>query len=71
MKISERGQITVPKALRAKFGLNKDVDIELVPVKDGILIQKSTKSIHPVEKVIGILNQSSKSDEIIEKMRGR
>jgi len=29
MKISERGQITVPKNLRNKFGLHKDVEVDL------------------------------------------
>ena len=35
MKISERGQVTIPKALRDRFGLNKDVEIEMVSIKEG------------------------------------
>lgn len=71
MKISERGQITVPKDLRNKFGLHKDVEVDLIPVKEGILIQKYTKSLHPVDKVTGILNSPSDTDTYIENIRGR
>ena len=70
MKISERGQLTLPKALRNKFGLHKDVEVDLIPVKNGILIQKYTRSMHPVDKVVGILNRPSDTDNYIKKIRG-
>ena len=31
MRVSERGQITIPKALRERFGLHHDVEIEMAP----------------------------------------
>jgi AbrB family looped-hinge helix DNA binding protein len=36
MKISERGQITIPKPLRDRFGLYKNVEIEMLSTKNGI-----------------------------------
>jgi len=71
MKISERGQITIPKALRDQFGLYMDVEVELIPTKDGVLIQKRSRSKHPVDRVFGILNKPSDSDSYIEEVRGR
>lgn len=71
MKISQRGQITIPKALRDRFGLHKDVDVELTAKKDGILIQKRSRSRHPVDLVYGILSQPSDTDSYIEEVRGR
>jgi AbrB family looped-hinge helix DNA binding protein len=72
MKISERGQITIPKALRDRFGFTKDVEVELVATKEGVLIQKRSRSKHPVDQVIGILNRASDdTDSYLEEVRGR
>jgi AbrB family looped-hinge helix DNA binding protein len=71
MKISERGQVTIPKLLRDRFGLGKDVPVDLVPTDHGILIQKRTQRKHPVDLVYGILGRPSNSDAYIEEMRGR
>ena len=71
MKISERGQLTIPKVLRDSFGLYKDVEVELIPRRDGILIQKRSRSKHPVDLVYGILNRPSDTDSYIEEVRGR
>ncbi|NIM99248.1 MAG: AbrB/MazE/SpoVT family DNA-binding domain-containing protein [candidate division Zixibacteria bacterium] len=71
MKISERGQITIPKTLRERFGLHKDVEVEVVPTDTGVLIQKHSRSKHPVDKVYGVLNRLSETDSYIEEVRGR
>ena len=71
MKISERGQVTIPKALRNKFGFHKDVEVDIIPTNDGVLIQKRSRSKHPVELVYGILNRPSDTDSYIEEVRGR
>jgi AbrB family looped-hinge helix DNA binding protein len=71
MKVSERGQITIPKAVRDRFGFHKDVEVELVLAKDGVLIQKRSRSKHPVDRVYGILNRPSDTDSYIEEIRGR
>jgi AbrB family looped-hinge helix DNA binding protein len=71
MKISERGQLTIPKVLRDSFGLYKDVEVELIPKRDGILIQKRSRSKHPVDLVYGILNRPSDTNSYIEEVRGR
>ncbi|MXZ42358.1 MAG: AbrB/MazE/SpoVT family DNA-binding domain-containing protein [Caldilineaceae bacterium SB0666_bin_21] len=71
MKISERGQITIPKELRDRFGMNKDVEVEITPTKHGLLIQKRTAAQHPVEKISGILDRGVDVDRYIEEIRGR
>ena len=40
MRISGRGQITIPKQLREQFGLDADVEVEITPTEDGLLIRK-------------------------------
>jgi AbrB family looped-hinge helix DNA binding protein len=71
MKISERGQITIPKQLRERFGLLKDVEVELIPINKGILIQKRSRGRHPVDSVLGILNRASDTDSYIDDIRGK
>jgi AbrB family looped-hinge helix DNA binding protein len=71
MKISERGQITVPKTLRDRFGLHKNVEIDIISTEDGILIQKRSRGRHPVDSVYGVLGQPSDTDTYIEEVRGR
>ncbi len=71
MKISDRGQITIPKHFREQYGLNTNVEVEIVPHERGILIIKGSTKRHPVEELFGILNGNSETDELIEELRGR
>jgi len=72
MRISKRGQITIPKALRDRFGLRPGVEIELIPTGQGLLIQRQMTAQHPVDRVYGILGGSGFDvDEFIEEIRGR
>lgn len=71
MKISERGQITIPKALRDRYGLYRNVEVNLIASDDGVLIKKQSQSMHPVDKVFGILDKEIDSDRYIEEIRGR
>ena len=71
MRISERGQITIPKALRDRFGMNHNVEIEITPTRTGLLIHKRTGAEHPVDRVYGILGHGGDTDEYLEEIRGR
>ena len=71
MRISERGQITIPKRLRDRFGMNKDVEVEITPTEHGLLIQKRSAAQHPVERVSGILDEAFDVDQYVEEIRGR
>ncbi len=39
MRVSGRGQITIPKRLRERFGLYPDAEVEITPAGDGLLIR--------------------------------
>ena len=72
MRVSERGQITIPKHLRDRFGMTHNVEIEITPTEQGLLIQKRTAALHPVDRVAGILDGGDFDiDEYIEEIRGR
>ena len=69
MRISKRGQITIPKKLRDRFGLNPDVEVEIIPTEHGLLIQKRTALRHPVERVYAILGRDVNTDDYIAEIR--
>ena len=76
MRVSERGQITIPKRLRDQFGMHHNVEVEITPTDDGLLIRKC--SVDPLERVSGVLDSSDFAalgvediDDYIEAIRGR
>ena len=72
MKISERGQITIPKYLRDRFGMTQDVEVEITPTDNGLLIRKRSAELHPVDRVAGILDgEDFDIDKYMEEIRGR
>ena len=71
MRISARGQITVPKGLRRKYGLWPNVEVELVETKDGLQLRKVVAGRHPVDEVAGTLGKRMDVDAYLEKARGR
>lgn len=78
MRISERGQITIPKRLRDQFGLDCDVEVEITAAEGGLLIRKRTGAEHPVDRIAGILDAVDDLgipledvDAYIEEIRGR
>ena len=40
MRITETGQITIPSAMRNRFGINEDTEVDIIPTDDGLLIKK-------------------------------
>lgn len=78
MRVSERGQITIPKRLRDRFGMNHNVEVEIVPADEGLLIRKRSAAEHPVDRVYAILGRGESADDLtrntddyIETIRGR
>ena len=76
MRISERGQITIPKHLRERFGLHPNVEVEVIPTDRGLLIRRCVVGQHPVDRVAGILGKDALGegvsvDDYIEEIRGR
>ncbi|CAB5111477.1 hypothetical protein D3OALGA1CA_5743 [Olavius algarvensis associated proteobacterium Delta 3] len=71
MKIGDRGQVTIPKEIREKYGLLPKVEVEFVQDEGGLLIRKKTSHASPIEKVYGILKKHESTDPYMEEIRGR
>lgn len=59
MRISSKGQITIPIDIRSKFGFFPDTEITFVEKEDGILLKKYQNKNNRGSKLI--LNMSGKS----------
>ena len=72
MKITAKGQVTIPAQLRRKFGLTSNVEIEFVADQDSVRIRKrSTDSANPFKKLRGAAKKRLNVDQYIETIRGR
>ncbi|NOX26272.1 MAG: AbrB/MazE/SpoVT family DNA-binding domain-containing protein [Deltaproteobacteria bacterium] len=70
MKIGERGQVTIPKILRERYGLFPNIEVEFMQEKDCLKIKKKSSRLTPARKMYGILNLHTKTDEYINEVRG-
>lgn len=74
MKISERGQITIPKKLRDKYGLFPDSEVVMEPRDDGVLMRPLNSKQEQIEqwlgKTVGAGNGKFTTDEIMALTRG-
>ena len=72
VRVSKRGQITIPKKLRDRFGLNQNVEVELVPTSKGLLLRKHLIGSHLVDGLVGILKDFhwERTDDFIDDIRG-
>lgn len=71
MTITSKGQVTIPKRLREKYGLNEHTEIEFEDEGGAIRIVKRTSSRSPVDSVYGVLGRKgANTDALIKKLRG-
>jgi AbrB family looped-hinge helix DNA binding protein len=76
MKIGERGQVTIPKEIRDRFGLKPHAEVLFQVAKGAILLRKKAKKL-ALGKWKGRCKRNSAKlgyvsvDEFIEEVRGR
>lgn len=76
MKIGERGQVTIPKEIREKFGFTPRTEVEFKVVSGGVMLRKAPKKL-PLARWKGRCKESFEElgyksvDEFIDHARGR
>ena len=69
-RVSEKGQVTIPKAVRAKLGLRAGSVLEF-DVDRGRLIGRKSTSRDVVDEIYGSMAMDEPVDEYIDRIRGR
>jgi antitoxin PrlF len=71
-KVTSKGQITIPKAIREKLGISPGERIGFIE-KQGIFTIRKTLPKSPFDRWLGKLEhlKGARSDKIIEDLRGK
>jgi AbrB family looped-hinge helix DNA binding protein len=67
--VSEKGQVTIPKALRERLGIRHGVVLDFEE-HEGRLIARKVTTEDPVDAVFGVLELERGTDDTIELLRG-
>ena len=67
--VAERGQVTIPKALRQRLGIGPRTVLDF-EAENGRLVAVKVSPVDPVSKIIGCLKLDYGTDELIADMRG-
>ena len=68
VKVGERGQITIPKAIREKESIRPNMILKIIDIPGAIIIEKiSTKS--PEDTILDILREAKLTDEDWEEIQ--
>jgi AbrB family looped-hinge helix DNA binding protein len=76
MKVGERGQVTIPREIRTRFGLSAGAEVEFRIVESSIVLRKKPNHLQ-LKKWKGRAKKSfaelgySSVDRFIEDIRGR
>ena len=74
MRITAKGQVTIPIAMREKLGLLTDVEVEFVLDRDSVRIKKArgkkSRGQMLVERMRGSAGPGMTTDEVMALMRG-
>jgi AbrB family looped-hinge helix DNA binding protein len=70
VKISKKGQITIPKELREEYNFEEEVEIILISTSQGILMKPKS---HGLRQLRGLFKEIDfeKAEEIIKKERSK
>ncbi len=60
MKVSTKGQVTIPHEIRVKLGILPFTEVDFILKPDGVLIQKKSESKRKGSKLINHLSGRSK-----------
>ena len=67
--LSDRGQVTIPKALRDRLGIRPGAELEF-EAEDGRIIVTKAEDADSLTSVFGILGGARRTDDLIESIRG-
>jgi len=75
MKVTQKGQVTIPHEFRKRYGFTRDRELVFEAVEGGVLLRaapeaKSERLREALGKIRGIADSGLSTDQIIEITRG-
>lgn len=68
--VSEKGQVTIPKALRTRLGIRPGAVLDF-DAEGGRLVARKSQTADPIDAAWGILELPESVDAFVERARGR
>ncbi len=68
-RVTDRGQVTIPKELRDRLGIRSGQVFEFSEERGAIVMRRRMAS-HPVDELYGTLEVGASSDELLTILRG-
>ncbi len=68
-RVGERGQVTIPKALRTRYGVRAGQEVLFEEHEDGMLIRKVSHE-DPLRALLGHVRRKMDVDLYLERTRG-
>ncbi|MBI4238966.1 MAG: AbrB/MazE/SpoVT family DNA-binding domain-containing protein [Deltaproteobacteria bacterium] len=68
--ITSRGQITVPKRLRDRFGLRPGMRVRFAASRQGVLVQKEERAKSVLRRAYGVVRDGVATDAYLRTIRG-
>lgn len=68
-KVAERGQVTIPKALRERLGIRPGTVLEFNE-EHGQLVVAKAAAMDNVDQVYGKLGHGRRTDDVMHELRG-
>ncbi len=68
-RVSEKGQVTIPKQLRDRLGIRAGAELEWEE-QQGHLVATKVSVRDPVDAVYGVLKLNRPTDELLAELRG-
>ena len=70
MRISERGQVTIPQALREQYGLLTNTEVQFVPDGNGLrLVANPASRASQIDALYGRKHFGRSTDELMSLLR--
>ncbi len=69
-RVSEKGQVTIPKPIRDRMGIEAGVVLEFDEPEAGRLTARKATTRDPVDEVYGVLRLDGSTDQLIDSLRG-
>ncbi|MCZ7665608.1 MAG: AbrB/MazE/SpoVT family DNA-binding domain-containing protein [Thermoleophilia bacterium] len=70
MRVTERGQVTIPKSIRERFGFKPETEVEFV-VREGavVLVHRGGARTEAVRRLYGQKSFGATTDELMKLLR--
>ena len=69
MKVTSKGQVTIPQRLRKKYRIDSSADVEFIEEDGKILLRAKRRSEAPIRKLLGRADVRLSTEEILRLTR--